>query len=238
MLKTGDRVTYVGNMAEAKGMRGVVTGPGKTEGRYQVEWLGLGSVIDMSDTVLSKDSEPEETKMTQGGKHYYQHQDGTVSTRTSKTMVYTYAVESVENRWLVAKIKHAEARKIRADRLKFIEAVKGGKVAYESDPLPHSPDRSNVYLVHADGERYWLDSGSPMAPVDLKAAVRDRLSRYDEQIARAEAEGREAESGPQFHYGIYRWSQTPAAANKAQAEFTRNHGAGTTTFRVVKVHQR
>jgi hypothetical protein len=53
----GDKVTYAGNMAECKGMAGVVKGPGSKPGRSVVEWPKLGSAIDMSDTVLEKEKE-------------------------------------------------------------------------------------------------------------------------------------------------------------------------------------
>ena len=57
MYVAGDRVTYAGNMAECKGMAGLVKGPGAKPGRSVVEWAKLGSVVDMSDTVLEKEKE-------------------------------------------------------------------------------------------------------------------------------------------------------------------------------------
>lgn len=234
MYKAGDRVRYAGNIAEVKDMTGVVKGPGSSAGRYMVEWLSLGSTVDMSDTVLSKDSEEGSEAMPKARKTVVTHPDGTQSTRNSGTMIYTYAVEGREDRWAYAKLQHAAAADTRAAKAKFIEAVRGGKVVTSAGRVKSSPDYAHVYVEHASGERFYIGSQErPTEPLDRKQAVRDRLAEFDSMAAAHERDAREAEAGPQYAYGVWRWSQNHENATKAMRDFERNHKQGITTFRVV-----
>lgn len=223
MFTAGDRVIYAGNMAEVRGMRGVVEGPGTREGRVTVEFPSLGVVLDMSDTVLENDA-PEGTEM---GKRTttVTHPDGTLSTRTSKTMAYSHAVESKLDMRALAATKREEAEAERAELGRFVEAVKGGRVLTEAS--------GSVYVVGEGGWRVWIGHHTEADPLDRKAGVRWVLARHKERAAKLDAEAEQAETGPAYTYGVYRWSNSEALAAKGLREF--DGKVRHTTFRVVAV---
>ncbi|MEW2302606.1 hypothetical protein AB0958_21980 [Streptomyces sp. NPDC006655] len=183
-------------------------------------------------------SEWEIEAMAKGRETVVIHPDGTQSTRRSETKIYTHAVESKQDLWASARIQHAQAKAVRAQKAKFIEAVKGGKVVRKSSPVANYSKRSDVYLLHADGERFWLGSeygASETGPLDLKVEIRRVLADYDKRAETHERDARTAESGPRYRYGVWRWSQNEVNATKAASEFAKNHTRGTTTYRVVPV---
>jgi hypothetical protein len=229
----GDRVEYVGNVVEVKGAFGTIRGAGYAEGRYIVEF-DYGDVLDMCGSVLQA-AEIEGEAEPMARKTVVTHPDGTQSTRNSANNIYTYAVERREDMWATAKLRHAAAAETRAAKAKFIEAVRGGKVVREADAMAGYPNRANLYVAHADGERFWLGTEhgyGDVGPMDRKAAVREVLERYERDAGRVEAEAREAESGPQYRYGVVRWSMSHDNAGKGAAEF-RSRSFPTSTFRVV-----
>lgn len=225
MYVAGDRVTYVGNIAECKGMRGVVQGPGEGPGRVAVEWTALGSVIDMSDTVLEKDKAEE--VMGKSRKTTVTHPDGTVSMRASVNNVYVYAVERREDMWATAKIHREQAEAKREEKARFIAAVRAGRIAVRRD----SKFYDSVVLL-GEGEEWWLGGHKESEPLDRKAAVREWLANADRLAAVFDRDADKAESGPQYHYGVVRWSMSHENATKGLREFE-GRSFPTSTFRVV-----
>lgn len=228
MYRQGERVTYIGDMAEVKGMPGVVRGAGSGVGRTEVEWLWLGSTVDMSDTVLARE-EPKGNEMAKGHKTVVTHPDGTQSTRNSATMTYTHAVEIREDRHALAKLWRKIAEEKRAERERFITAVRAGRISVR----PESALFETVYLLGEGGEEWYIGANMPDGPLDRKQAIRAMLADFESFAARYEADADSAEAGPQFGYGVVRWSQSEANARKGLAEFERNRASS--DYRVVPV---
>lgn len=239
--EAGDRVAYVGNVRDCEGMTGEVIGPGEAPGRTRVHWSYIDFVVDMSDTVLAKATatKPEEPKMPKPRKTTVTHPDGTQSTRSSAKNVYTHAVEQREDMWAYARVQHAEARRMRERKARFIEAVRGGKIAREQSGRNPRWTSFIVSVVHPDGEKFYLGAdyeGEPAeaGSVDRKDSVRRKLTDFDSRIAAHERDALKAESGPQYRYGVVRWSMSAENAAKGLREFeTRAGGAQTHTYRVV-----
>lgn len=235
MYAIGDQVTYVGNVAEVHGMAGVVKGPSERGGsRVMVEFADLGVELDMSVSVLEKD-EPEEGKMPKARKTTVTHPDGTVSTRNSSSMIYTYAVEQREDMWATAKLWRQQAFEKRAEKTRFVAAVRAGRIATRSE----SKFFDSVYLLGEGGEEFWIGHsdkvdplGREVTPLDRKAAVRKWLASADAIAGKYDADADKAESGPQYTYSVVRWSQSHENATKGMREFE-GRNFPISTFRVV-----
>jgi hypothetical protein len=170
----------------------------------------------------------EELEMAKAATTYVTHEDGTRSQRKSATMSYTHAVEVREDMWVAAKQHQAEADKRNAEVARFIAAVKVGRVRTEAS--------GSVYVLGEGDEKFWIGHHSEAEPLDRKSGVRDWLKRYKERAATKESEAREAESGPQYRYGVIRWSQSRENANKGLLEFERRYaGIPGHKFRVMPV---
>lgn len=227
----GDRVEYVGDgVAESKGERGTIEGPGTAEGRYSVTF-DFGPKLDMCGTVLrSVDSEGVKSMATsKGRKTVVRHPDGTVSTRNSKSAIYTYAVETIQDNRSWAAGQRAEATKLRAERERFIAAVRGGRVSREPE---NKLGLTHFHLNGEDGERWWLGSEDHEtgSKLDRKESVRKTLKLLAEGAESYDRKAAEADAGPEYSYGVARWSGSHENATKALAEFA---GWAHTTVRVV-----
>ncbi|MFF1597722.1 hypothetical protein ACFVYV_09520 [Streptomyces mirabilis] len=229
MYTKGDRVTYVGNLSEVHGVRGVVQEP-SANGRVVVEFPTLGAVLDMSDTVLEK-NEPEENEMAKSRKTTVTHPDGTVSMRASVNNIYIYAVEQREDVWATAKLHRAQAQAHREEKTRFIAAVRAGRIAVRKD----SNHFDGVYLLGENGEEWWLGADYASRngePLDRKAAIREWLANADRLAGIFDRDADKAEGGPQYAYSVVRWSMSHENAHKGVREF-KNRNLPTSTFRVV-----
>lgn len=235
MYVAGDRVTYVGNVTEVHGTRGVVQGPSEQgEDRVMVEFSALGVVLDMSDSVLEKDKAEE--VMGKSRKTTVTHPDGTVSMRASVNNVYTYAVQQREDVWATAKIHRKQAQDKRAEKARFVAAVRAGQIAVRKD----SAHFDSVYLLGEGGEEWWLGGNDHAMPsigreastLDRKTAVREWLANADRLAAAFDRDADKAEAGPQYSYSVVRWSMSRENAGKGAAEF-RSRSFPTSTFNVV-----
>jgi hypothetical protein len=237
MFTAGDRVTYAGNLAEVRGMRGVVKGPGTRDGRVTVEFPALGVVLDMSDTVLENDA-PEEDEMGKARTTTVTHPDGTVSTRSSASATYTHAVEQREDVWATAKLHRNVAADKREEKTRFIAAVRAGRIAVRKD----SKHFDSVYLLGEGREEWWLGSndyampsiGREASTLDRKTAIREWLANADSLAATFDRHADKAEAGSQYSYGVVRWSMSHENATKGLREFE-GRNLPTSTFRVVAV---
>lgn len=225
----GERVRYTGKEG-SQGLRGTVVALSESpckEGcpRYRVEF-DHGALLDMCVTVLTND-EPKEAEMGKGRTTTVTHPDGTTSTRTSASMVYAFAVERREDLWETAKTQRKVAADKRAEKARFITAVRAGRIAVRGGKF-----FEGVYLLGEGGEEWWLGAHTEAEPLDRKAAVRTWLPDCDALAAAYEDHAAKAESGPQYQYGVMRWSQSHENALKGLQEFQRANYS-TSTFRVV-----
>jgi hypothetical protein len=237
MYTRGQTVRYVGKVAGLSGAEGHISQVVDHGEEWDNHDYGRYTYSVRFDNGNKHCSEREIEAMAKGRMTVVTHPDGTESTRRSETMIYTYAVESREDRWVYARIQYEEAKAMRAQKAKFVEAVKGGKVVRKATPMHSSPNYRTVELEHADGERFYLGSeggySDPEGGMDLKAEVRRVLADFDKRAEAHERDARKAEAGPQYSYGVWRWSQSSENALKAMNEFTKNHKRGITTFRMV-----
>jgi hypothetical protein len=224
----GDRVEYVGNVVEVKGASGTIKGAGSADGRYIVEF-DFGAVLDMCGSVLhAAEIEGEAEPMAR--KTVVMHPDGTQSTRNSANNIYTYAVEQREDMWATAKLHRQQAEAHREEKARFIAAVRAGRIAVRAD----SNHFDSIYLL-GEGEEWWLggDYASRNGePLDRKAAIREWLANADRLAGIFDRDAGKAEAGPQYAYGVMRWSQSYDNAHKGMREFE-GRTFPTSTFRVV-----
>jgi hypothetical protein len=188
----------------------------------------------MSDTVLENDA-PEEVEMAKARKTTVTHPDGTMSTRNSASATYTHAVEQREDVWATAKLHRAQAQAQREEKARFIAAVRAGRISVRKD----SKFFDGVYLL-GEGEEWWLGGNDHAtaykgaSTLDRKAAIREWLANADRLAATFDRDADKAEAGPQYSYGVVRWSQSLLNANKGMREFE-GRNLPTSTFRVVAV---
>jgi hypothetical protein len=191
-----------------------------------VEFDAYGENLDMCGNVLrSIDSEGADEMAR---KTTVTHPDGTVSTRNSANAIYTYAVEQREDMWATAKLHRQQAFGHRAEKVRFIAAVRAGRIAVRSD----SKFFDVVYLLGEGGEEWWLGSHTEDAPLDRKGAVRAWLADSDSLASTFDREADKEEAGPQYTYSVVRWSQSHENALKGAREFE-GRDLPTSTFRVV-----
>jgi hypothetical protein len=170
---------------------------------------------------------------------HYVHADGTVSTRTSRTRVYGWAVEETRDLHVEAAAKGAYVVKLEAELESFERAVAADKVVRKSKPWGRGERYQDFYVEDpASGERHWIGSQIVDADgdvrgeaVDVKEAVREQWRSEYERIERVRAEGAELASGPRHAYAIVRWSERADSAAKAVSSFGYTVGA---TYRVVE----
>jgi hypothetical protein len=215
MFTSGQRVKYVGKAEELTGAAGFVSQVLDHGEEWDNHRFGRYTYVvrfgKSSKSVTAKELEA----MPKASTTYVTHPDGTRSQRKSATMAYTHAVEVREDMWIEAKRLHALATARREYLARYITAVRAGRVRTE--------DGGSTYVVGEGDETFYIGHHSEAQPLDRKASVRDRLADYKERAAKAEAEAREAESGPQYRYGVMRWSQSRANANKGLLEFERGY---------------
>jgi hypothetical protein len=219
-VAVGDKVEFTGS------------GPWSQFVAAVVEVVDGGYIIGIKDS--RKRVTPREIEPVAARKTVVTHPDGTQSTRSSVGYVYTHAVECREDMWAVAKLHRQEAFNKRAEKERFIAAVRAGRIAVRRD----AKFFDSVYLLGEGGEEWWLggdDHASKeldreASKLDRKAAVRKWLADADSLAARYDAEAGSAEAGPQYRYGVVRWSQSHANAAKGLREF---EGRTSSTFRVV-----
>lgn len=150
------------------------------------------------------------------------HPDNTISTRKSKTMVYTHAVEigpAPADRYAADLIRKAE--KLEAKAARFREAIRFNEVRIGSrghgirdDYLSHQAtltgtDREIYTWCNKDAKRqdYSTKEVTHVRPYLLHYAEESAVG-YDEQAAKLRAEAAEilAKGEPVGEFYIYRWS--------------------------------
>lgn len=211
----GDRVEYIGNVAETRGAVAVVRSVGD-DGRYVVDFP-FAPGLDMCGSVLrAATNEGNEEMAAKARKTIVTHPDGTVSTRTSRSAIYTYAVEQIKDMRAYAAGERAEGVKVRAERERFIAAVRAGKVAKRvGHPGLGATDH---YLIGEGGEEWWLghEGGrNNIAPVDRKASIRKTLADLAKRADGYDLRAEDAEVGPEFTYAVLRWSANYDNASRA-----------------------
>jgi hypothetical protein len=179
------------------------------------------------------------------------HADGTVSKRSSKTRVYTHAVE----------ISPAPAEKLAANLLRKAQeatarAAQLRKAADEGQVriAPRGFRISNDYISYqatlagtdryiytycsADGRTEDVLNGREIVPVVgyLVDSARHAVGQHEETAAKLTAQAAEvlADGKPVGEYRIVRWSSSAVLAGKALSEFDAYVAAGC-TVRVVPV---
>jgi hypothetical protein len=162
------------------------------------------------------------------------HPDGTVSTRTSVTKVYAFAIEVEEDMHQTAYAKEDHWASLVDSRRRF-------KAAAAAPELRKVPDRgmTHIYLVDPEavedeGKGFYLGHEGGYGNVVFHEAECIATTARDIQ-ARIDSVAKEIDallSGPQIHYGVVRWSERADSATNALAEFQRN--AGYRKYRVVE----
>jgi hypothetical protein len=165
------------------------------------------------------------------------HADGTVSTRSSETRSYLYAVEVTENRH--EKAYELEDRWTEAveKRDRFAELAADPKVKRVRDTKYRHGERYDFYLLgFVEGESgWWLGSegGASERKFDLDEALAWKAENHQREVDNLAAEIDELLNGPEIGYGVVRWSETYPAAQTGMREFERNVGAHR-TYRIVE----
>jgi hypothetical protein len=190
------------------------------------------TVVDNGQQEVTEMPKPSKKRTTQ-----VTHPDGTVSTRTSETRSYLYAVEVTENRH--EKAYELEDRWTEAveKRDRFAELAADPKVKRVRDKKWQHGERHDMYLHGGvEGESGWwigTDGGYRNHKFDLVEALESKAENLQRDIDRLAAEIDQLLSGPEIGYGVVRWSETYPAAQTGMREFER-HGGAHRTFRIVE----
>jgi hypothetical protein len=173
----------------------------------------------------------------------FTHADGTVSSRNSKTRVYEWAVEFKTDNHLVAAYEAEQVEKRKAEAADFAVAVADGGFVSTSKSWSRGQTYVDFYVKHPEtGENYWLGAEvrdadgevkSPHQPFSRAEEVAKSAENRKNSIARAEERIAALLAGPQYTYGIARWSERRDSAEKAVGSFPWRH----TTFRVVQAQE-
>jgi hypothetical protein len=177
-------------------------------------------------------------------KTVFTHPDGAVSTRSSKTRFYEWAVEAKTNQHLVAADRLKEAEKVKAEAAAFAEAVAGGQYVKKTEQRSQRGSYTNFYVKHPEtGEDFWLGAESRDADGNLHTwekegfdrtkALTKNVEQYTARIERLNKEAAALLAGPETTYAIARWSERRDSAEKAVGTFQWPH----TTYRVVKAEE-
>lgn len=163
------------------------------------------------------------------------HPDGTVSKRTSARATYTHAAvvktderEQAEHYRALAAAAEAEAQ--RQDAAALL-----GKVTEESRPWSRGATYHDVYVggqwagsyVTAGPEGGW--DKERLTDDEYRAAVARSAESSRESAAQYRATADAKDAGPEFTYGVYRWSRNAALAAKGAAEVNWLKGRSTVT---------
>jgi hypothetical protein len=189
-------------------------------------------VVDNGQQEVKEMSKPSKKRMTK-----VVHADGTVSTRSSETRSYLYAVEVTENRH--EKAYELEDRWTEAveKRDRFAELAADPKVKRVRDKKWQHGERHDMYLhsgVEGDSG-WWLgtDGGYRDHKFDLAEALESKAENLQRDIDRLAREIDELLNGPEIGYGVVRWSETYPAAQTGLRDFERHAGAHR-KFRIVE----
>jgi hypothetical protein len=186
------------------------------------------------------------------------HADGTVSTRKSKTRVYTHAIEASPapaDRYAAHLIQQAGAQEVKALNLRTAAAVGkghikdrglGGRTAEGHHSHCATLDGTDIYtwcgadqLTEDFSGPYVAGATRPLVPVlpYLIGLARESADRADRRAAelRAEAAAVLTAAVPVGEYLVPRWSSRADLAHAALSEFAGYYTAQGCTVRVVPV---
>lgn len=165
------------------------------------------------------------------------HPDGTVSTRKSKTRDYYWAIEVKTDEHAVARDKHQTVQEVERSQESLERAIAGGQWRTE----PHDFGQGTTtyfYLVDpVTGNEHWIGSdrhGAEWAAdqeLDKLAAIAKQRAELVGRRARVLDEAAKLEAGPQYSYGVMRWSERKESADQALGQFA---GMKHKTFTVVQ----
>lgn len=160
------------------------------------------------------------------------HPDGTTSTRSSATKVYTWAVEVKHN-------AHAEALDLEDVWASAVENRKAFEEAANARTVEKAGSvvSATYYLRHdALDLRWYLGGYSPARdakPFDVDAGIEYARRQVNDSVDRMAASLDKLWSGPEIVYSVVRWSERADAANAAVGSFKGRHD----TYRVVKCEE-
>jgi hypothetical protein len=156
----------------------------------------------------------------------FTHADGTVSTRSSNTRVYGWAVEIKEDRHAWARAELADLPNEEALLNAFERAADDGERAAEHQAWQSGADHVDFYIIDPETERsFWIGSeirhadGTITRPFDESAEIDKMYAHKSAHLARRREAALEALNGPQYRYGIARWSERRDSAEKALTTF-------------------
>lgn len=159
------------------------------------------------------------------------HADGTVSTRKSKTRVYTHAIEvspAPADRYAAYLIGQAEAQEEKALNLRTAASLGKGTIRSrgfktQDDHVSYAATLTGTDIYTWCGEDRLTEHNGELVPVlpYLIDSARRSAEYADSQAAKLRAEAAEvlAARQPVGKYGILRWSSRADLAGKALSEF-------------------
>ncbi|QDH92148.1 hypothetical protein PP629_gp43 [Streptomyces phage Dubu] len=179
--------------------------------------------------------------MTASRATHFVHEDGTVSTRNSKTRVYAWAVEVKTDQHAEAIAAKYRAKEMARDAQSFERAVATGKTLRKSKSWSQGQTYQDFYAVDPEtGAEHWLGAqvvdgqGQVVREsFDRAAEIERKRADQDRAITRKLEEAQELADGPRYRYGIIRWSERRDSAEKALASFRYEHA----TYRVVEAQE-
>lgn len=153
------------------------------------------------------------------------HADGTVSTRTSQRAEYAFAVE-------VKSDKREEARSLREtaaksdERAAHLDAVaETGAVTEQRRPWAFGGEYVSLYVGGEFAGSYTTKGDEPLTEEALRERVRATAAQARKHAETCRARADVLDAGPEFTYGVFRWSRTAALAEKGMREVVL-HGRG------------
>jgi hypothetical protein len=162
------------------------------------------------------------------------HPDSTVSKRSSARAEYGFAVEvKTDEREHAARLR-AEADANVARQAAMLAAAEG-VITEERKPWPFGGDRVTVHVGGEYATAWNTDRDERPSEEAAREAVREFAAQMTAGIESRRRSADALDAGPEFTYGVYRWSRTEALAAKGAKEVTWLRGRS--SVRVVPVDE-
>jgi hypothetical protein len=153
------------------------------------------------------------------------HADGTVSRRTSASAIYAFAVEVKRDRRHEALCLRESADAADARAARFDALAETGAVTETRKPWAFGGEYVTLYVGGEFATSFVSDRDERPSDEDARAKVRAYADGARKHAATLRDRAATLDAGPEFTYGIYRWSRTAALAEKGLREVVL-HGRG------------
>jgi hypothetical protein len=160
------------------------------------------------------------------------HTDGTVSRRSSARAEYAFAVEVKTDERDHAAHLRARAAEVSARQAEVLVAAQGD-ITEERKPWPFGGEYVTLKVGGEFATAYPTERDERPSDEAIRAALLDQAAQMTKNIDGLRAQADRLDAGPEFTYGVYRWSRTEALAAKGAKEVT--WLTGRSSVRVVPV---